>query len=1360
MRSAASVVRTLAVLLLAGVSIVGCRLGDGQITAFSFLQPPATGVIDHVQGTIRVVVPPATRVNQLVATFAQTGGTRVEVNGVAQRSGVSVQDFSAPVSYVVVSPNGSRTTYVVTVSLAPLNWTWMGGSPFVNRSGIYGDRGVAAASSAPGAREYSTSWTDPAGRFWLFGGFGLDSGGSLMRLNDLWRYQAGAWTWVSGSKVGGATGTYGSRGVADPGNAPGAREGSAAWVDAAADLWLFGGVGFTPHGGFGRLGDLWRFDGASWTWMAGPAVPDQPGSYGTRGVAAPANLPGAREVAATCPDGHGGAWMFGGDGIDSLGLLGALADLWRFDGSGWTWVAGASTRGSRGAYGTRGVPATSNAPGARFGAACWTDAGGRLWLFGGFGMGSAGLGGLLDDLWRFEAGQWTWVGGSDRPNPGSGTYGTQGVPARSNQPGPRESALAWTDPGGALWLFGGVGRDAGTAEAVLDDLWKWDGSNWTWVSGSRLALQRGVYGTRGASAPGHVPGARQPRAGWIDGSGSLWLLGGSGVDASGAIGLLNDLWHTGVGSSVPDAGDKAITAFSFAGLPADGAIDQAARTIAVGVPAGTDPTRLVATFTTTGASVSVGGVAQVSGATPNDFTRPLPYLVTAADGTTATYTVTVVPAPSPAKALTAFSIVSPPAAGAIDEAAGAVSVTVPHGTALTALVASFTTTGVSVEVGGVEQVSGVTPNDFTRPVDYLVTAEDGSTATYTVTVAVAPSAEKALTAFSIVSPPAAGAIDEAAGTVSVTVPHGTALTALVASFIATGVSVEVDGVEQASGITANDFTRPVDYVVTAEDGSEAVYTVSVTVTAAPSAAKALTAFSFASPPATGAIDEGAKAIAVAVPAGTDRTGLLASFTTTGASVTVRGVAQVSGVTPNDFTGPVGYLVAAEDGSTALYTVTVTEQGGQALGAWTWVSGASTRDQLGVYGTRGVPGAGNLPGGRIYSTAWMDGRDHLWVYGGMGYDSAGPYAYSLSDLWTFDGSAWTWVGGSDHIKGSAVRGTKGVADPGNTPGMRQGAPGWIDASDHLWLFGGGCMVDGGDATCNDLWRYDGASWAWMSGSDLGYQPGVYGTRGVADPSNVPGARSVAVSWTGGDGTFWLFGGAAGWDSTGTHLQLLDDLWKFDGTSWTWVSGASTPREPGTYGTRGTPSPANVPGAREFAATAVGAAGDLWLFGGSGLDAAGTEAVLNDLWRFDGNSWTWVSGSSAGNATGFYGSKGFASPGNVPGARVSPALWVDQRGALWLFGGFGNDSTGARGRLNDLWKFDGTSWTWMGGAATLNGAASYGTKGVPGPDDVPGARQHSAFVTDHAGRPWLLGGEGLDAAGLPAGLLDDLWRFDPP
>lgn len=91
------------------------------------------------------------------------------------------------------------------------------------------------------------------------------------------------------------------------------------------------------------------------------------------------------------------------------------------------------------------------------------------------------------------------------------------------------------------------------------------------------------------------------------------------------------------------------------------------------------------------------------------------------------------PVLSSEKNITAFSILG--ISGVIGE--NTITLTVPDGTVLNSLVAAFATTGQSVTVGGVVQVSGTTQNNFSTTVTYTVTAEDSSTKTYTVTVTVA-----------------------------------------------------------------------------------------------------------------------------------------------------------------------------------------------------------------------------------------------------------------------------------------------------------------------------------------------------------------------------------------------------------------------------------------------------------------------------------------------------------------------------------------------------------------------------------------------------------------------------------------------
>ena len=71
--------------------------------------------------------------------------------------------------------------------------------------------------------------------------------------------------------------------------------------------------------------------------------------------------------------------------------------------------------------------------------------------------------------------------------------------------------------------------------------------------------------------------------------------------------------------------------------------------------------------------------------------------------------------PSSAKAITAYSIAG--STGVVTETAKIITMTVPNGTNLTALVATYTATGSSVKVGATVQTSGTTPNDCkSRPV--------------------------------------------------------------------------------------------------------------------------------------------------------------------------------------------------------------------------------------------------------------------------------------------------------------------------------------------------------------------------------------------------------------------------------------------------------------------------------------------------------------------------------------------------------------------------------------------------------------------------------------------------------------------
>ena len=286
-----------------------------------------------------------------------------------------------------------------------------------------------------------------------------------------------------------------------------------------------------------------------WELVDGSTASGAAGVYGTQGTASAGSVPGARDGAVTWTDATGNLWLFGGTFIDATGKLFYLNDLWQFTPSDglWTWMSGSNAPsamyGSPGSYGVRGVAAPGNVPGSRAGAVSWKDAAGNFWLFGGYGYDSSNVG-YLNDLWKYDfaTGEWMWVAGPDTSSPPSAVYGTQGVTAPTNLPGPRAGSMSWIDATGNLWLFGGNGDVSNASPfqiGYLNDLWEFSPASgqWTWVSGSDTVFAAGAYGSLGVAAPANVPPARWGGGSWIDGSGTFWLFGGNAF-----AGFLNDLW--------------------------------------------------------------------------------------------------------------------------------------------------------------------------------------------------------------------------------------------------------------------------------------------------------------------------------------------------------------------------------------------------------------------------------------------------------------------------------------------------------------------------------------------------------------------------------------------------------------------------------------------------------------------------------------------------------------------------------------------------------------------------------------------------------------------------------------------------
>jgi len=400
------------------------------------------------------------------------------------------------------------------------------------------------------------------------------------------------------------------------------------------------------------------------------------------------------------------------------------------------------------------------------------------------------------------------------------------------------------------------------------------------------------------------------------------------------------------------------------------------------------------------------------------------------------------------------------------------------------------------------------------------------------------------------------------------------------------------------------------------------------------------------------------------------------------------------------------------------------------GQWTWIHGSNTFGSLGNYGVLGVPDPSNEPEACYEPAEWTDLNGNMWLFSGWNQ----PHSYN-NDLWKYDPltNEWTWMNGNGIADDSGSYGVQGVPSFTNLPPSRTfGCITWTDLNNNLWLFGGN---HAGIETYNDLWKYDiGANeWTWMKGPSTPDLPGFFGTQGVSNPANYPGARfETAAGWTDNNGNLWLFGGAR-------NNNCLNDLWKYNiaTNEWTWMKGDSLPGAAPVFGTQTIEAPANDPGARIVYSTWKDLSGNFWLFGSGNYYLS---EYRNDLWRYNitTNNWTWMTGSNLPWQLGVYGTQCTAAATNTPGYRLeNRARWRDTNGNFWMMGGgYGGSSF----TWNDLWTYcvSSNEWTWVDNSNGLSPAGNWGTLGVSSPLNMPNGRCAAVGWADQSGHLYFFGG----------------------
>jgi hypothetical protein len=478
-------------------------------------------------------------------------------------------------------------------------WTWLSGNDN-NKYAIFGTQGISASTNSPGALSGAISWVHN-NKLYLYGGTGYDST-SNGDLNDIWEYNpaTGYWTWIKGSKTAGFNGAWGTKnvpssnnvpqgvpynvgwylngkfytfcsygdyvwefnhttnywtwrkginwtvpinygqlGIADTLNTPGStREGSLTWVHNGK-LYLYGGLTYKPNDPNKYFKeDLWELNPNTfnWTWIGGSVAANTVPRYGILGHTNKYNWPGPRDFSFVWP------------ADSSIYVMGAyiantISDaLWKFDydKKHWTWLKGNHNPKSFEYYIEKYVPDELNEPSIRTNAMIWQFAD-TIYMHG--DDGTNGYWGMAprNILWRYliDKNLWTPIEVFDFYGI---HFGVKGQYSTKNNPGLRLRGYRWQYDG-KLYLFSGDVYGP-IVRGRTDDMWEYDiaSGNWRWLKGDSSGTTAPVYGIKGTASASNTPGWRYGGISWTVGN-KFYLFGGTGYDANGQLGRLNDLWE-------------------------------------------------------------------------------------------------------------------------------------------------------------------------------------------------------------------------------------------------------------------------------------------------------------------------------------------------------------------------------------------------------------------------------------------------------------------------------------------------------------------------------------------------------------------------------------------------------------------------------------------------------------------------------------------------------------------------------------------------------------------------------------------------------------------------------------------------
>jgi hypothetical protein len=289
------------------------------------------------------------------------------------------------------------------------------------------------------------------------------------------------------------------------------------------------------------------------------------------------------------------------------------------------------------------------------------------------------------------------------------------------------------------------------------------------------------------------------------------------------------------------------------------------------------------------------------------------------------------------------------------------------------------------------------------------------------------------------------------------------------------------------------------------------------------------------------------------------------------------------------------------------------------------------------------------------------RGHVWMMGGLSEFSGGDSAVYIDDFWRLQNGEWYQEisgGGlpgqcatplsafdtdrsvlvvvcSDGRVGEWDGGAWKVLEPADGPDARRfGGLAYDQTLKKTVFFGGFDSVNYRD----DTWTWNGTTWTEVDTKD--------------EPEN----RAQMAFWYDPLAKKTILFSGAGRPNLDARVTRFNDMWSFDGSTWTKMNVTTTP------------------GIRFGAVPAIDPrTGKVLLFGGLRATVEGKNVDQfygNDLWMWDGAASTWTAVTTTFGPT----------PRQNVGFDFDPSL-----GKFVLYGGFMGNLY-----LSDLWTFDGTEW----------------------------------------------------------------------